>query len=470
MTDGPPRAARMAVLLAGVAIMLVAAQWQMARLSPGWSQASFRTIVDVAPLVGLLGVPSLLGIAVMPMLAHLAASRMALWVMLATGLAMRLVWLGVPVAIDDDFFRYLWDGAVVAAGANPYSVAPAAVMAGDPAAGHLFGLASGARSVLAGINFPELTTIYPGTAQIAFALAHRLAPFSLDGLRLVFLAADVGALAVLLAILRTLGRPPLLAALFWLNPLVVWSGHGTGHTEALLAPLLLGACLLAWRGRDVLAAVLLALAVGVKLWPVLLVPLFARLSLACGRSLLAPALAFSIAAGLLLAPLAYSALSGMRSGLVAYSDHWWTNNAPFSWLSLAVYRLTDGSPLGQRALRAAIAVAVGVLALALARRPAASLRALLGSATAIAAVTFYLAPAQFPWYALWFLPLAAAIESRPLLLASATLAGYYLLLPLVNQGAGEAYNYGLAFLHALPVWGWLLWQWRAAAKNPAFRT
>ncbi|MEZ5817946.1 MAG: glycosyltransferase 87 family protein [Hyphomicrobiaceae bacterium] len=447
-----------------VAAILVAGQALMAHLSPRWLQAGFTSVAEVLPVVALLGMPGLIALAATPLLSRVSGVRAALWLMLATGLAMRLVWWGVPIGIDDDYFRYLWDGAVLASGHNPYAIAPAAVMAGDTATSHLATLAARAGPILHGINFPELTTIYPGTAQIAFALAYVVAPLSNDGLRVVFLGADLATLALLVATLREMGRPVLLASLYWLNPLVVWSGFGTIHSEALLAPLLLGTLLCAWRGHDMLSAVLLALAVGVKLWPVLMVPMLARLAHASGRRLLAPAAAFAFVSALLLGPLALSALSGLRSGLVAYSDHWWTNNAPFSWISYGVYRLSDGDPLGQRLLRAAVAFAVATLALLVARKPPLDLRQLLLSATTLAATTFYLAPAQFPWYALWFLPLAAAVESRPLLLASASLATYYLLLPLANQGAGEVHNYGLAFLHALPVWAWLAWTARATRE------
>ena len=461
-SDDTELAGRPWLLLAAVAAVLVVSQGAMARLSPDWSQASFQRISDVIPVVALLALPALAAVAAAPLLSRLGNCPPAVWVMLATGLAMRVVWYGVPIAIDDDYWRYLWDGAVVAAGGNPYAIAPKAVADGDPIAAHLQSLAAGHAEVLQGINFPELKTIYPATAQAGFALANLIAPFSLDGLRLVFLAAEIAALAVIVEILRSLGRAPLLAALYWCNPLVVWSSHGTIHSEALMAPLLLGTCLAAWRGRDLTAAVLLALAVGVKLWPVLLLPLLARLALdrGRGRELVWPAVAFSLTSALVLAPLAISAMTGGRSGLVAYSDHWWVNNAPFAWISRGMYDLAGGSPLGQRLLRGAIALLAGAVALLVAWRPPRSLADLLASATAVAAVTFYLAPAQFPWYALWFLPLAAAIESRPLLLASATLAAYYLVLPLANQGNGEVHNYGLALLHALPVWTWLAIEWR----------
>ncbi len=89
----------------------------------------------------------------------------------------------MPVVIDDDYFRYLWDGAMVMAGENPYATAPKAFLDGAALPAGLVEIADRAPGVLAGINFPELTTIYPGTAQIGFALASLVAPLKLDGLR-----------------------------------------------------------------------------------------------------------------------------------------------------------------------------------------------------------------------------------------------------------------------------------------------
>lgn len=454
----PARPWRDGAILLATATLLVAAQWALARWSPGWSQSALTTVASVIPLMTLLAIPALIGLLVTPLLSRLPASRTALWTMLAAGLAMRVVWYGVPVTIDDDYFRYLWDGAVLASGHNPYAFPPKAALDGTGFPAALAPLVAKAAEVLKLINFPELVSIYPGTAELAFGLANLIAPLKLDGLRLVFLAAELAGLWIVLLILKDLQRPPLAAALYWLNPLLVWSSHGTGHSEALMAPLLLGAVYGAWRARDTLAAALLALAVGVKLWPALLAPLLARHITASGRPLLLPALVFlGLSAGLT-APLAFSTGFGMRSGLVAYSEHWWTNNAPFAWASYGLYVATEGSPLAQRALRGLILAAVGAWALWLAMRPIRDLRSLLSASLAIAAAMFYAAPAQFPWYALWFLPLAAAVESRPLLLASATLAIYYMSIPLSAQGIGEVHNYGWAFLHALPVWAWVVWE------------
>jgi hypothetical protein len=444
------------VLLGAVAVLLIACQFVMARLSPGWTQASFTTLVSAAPVVLLLAVPALAGLLAIPALTRTTRSSLVLMgAVLLTGLAMRVVWYGVPIEIDDDYFRYLWDGAVLAAGHDPYALPPLAAMRGTSAAAHLASLAERGAAILPRINFPELSTIYPGTSQLAFAVAAWFAPFDPDGLRAVFLLAELTALAILAVVFRETGHAPALAALFWLNPIVVWSSHGTIHSEALMPPLLLGAVLLLWRGRDVWAAVLLALAIGVKLWPVLLVPLFALHVWRQARSLVRPTVVGAVVVAILVAPLALAAARNSHAGLSAYAQHWWVNNAPFAWASYAVYHATDGALWGQRTLRALIAVATVAIALRLAWRAQATLQSLLLAATLTAATVFYLAPAQFPWYALWFLPLAAAIPCPPLLLASVTLPVYYLFLPLVNQGSGEIHNYGVALLHAALVWVWL---------------
>ena len=453
--------------LAAIAAILLVAQWLLAARAGQWTHASARTIGDVLPLMLLLGVPALLGLVAAPAMLRLQPAAGGLWGMLAVGLAMRLVWYGAPAPLEDDFYRYLWDGAVVAAGHSPYALSPAEVAAGQGVPAGLASRAAEARDVLARINFPEMTSIYPGFTQVVFATAHLLAPFKLDGLRLVFLAADLAAIWALLGILKDLGRPPMVAALYWLNPLVVWSSHATVHSDALVPPLLLSACLMAWRGRDVLTAALLAGAVGVKIWPVLLAPLLARSIHARGRSLLVPALVFGVAAGLLLAPLGLSALAGMRSGLVAYSEDWWNNNAFYAWASYGVYHLFDGSRLALRAFRLATALGIGLLALGLAWRPPSSLRDMLGRAMIIAAALFYVSPTEFPWYALWFLGFAAALECRPLLLASATLVVYYCFFPLAAQGQLFVHLYYVAALHALPVWAWLAWDWWRQRGRPA---
>lgn len=444
--------------LAGVLLLLLISQMALAALSPGLTHTAVKHLADVAPLVALLSGPALVGLFFARSFTFRTAPAGCFWLMIGVGFAMRLIWFGAPAPLENDFHRYLWDGAVVAAGVDPYAFAPEQIADGASIPPALMQLAAAGQATLDRINFPDYTSIYPGAAQLAFAAAHRLAPWSAEGLRLVFLLADAAALGVILALLSELGRPRMSAALYWCNPLVVLAGVGAVHVDALLPPLVLGALLAAHHMRPALAAALLALAVGVKIWPALLAPLLARHRLADWRRLVPAALAFTLIAGAALAPL-FAAAFFDRSGLSAYAVIWHNNNAPFAWLSgmLGWFMGADNIWAG-RLLRLAAALAGASIALLLAARPLDDLRGLLTRALAISASVFYLSPAQFPWYGLWFLPLAAVTQCRPLLLASATLPFYYLFFPLAEMGERGLFQNGAAFLHAAPVWTWLLWR------------
>lgn len=454
--------------LSTLAVLLVASQAMLAAIAGGLTHATAVTIGVVAPLLVLVMVPAAFGLAAGPALARLGDARPHMAIMVVVGLAMRLVWLGSPVPLEDDFNRYLLDGAMVAAAADPYAAAPEQLLSAPPQ--RLAALVTAGRHVIEAVNFGELTSIYPGTAQLVFALAHVLAPWQADGLRLVLLAADGMTLVLLTSTLAALGRPRILAALYWCNPFVVLTTAATIHIDALLPPLLLGALLALWRRREVASAVLLALAVGVKLWPILLAPLFlrtawhdrGRVSVAGRlRAAALPSLAFVVLVAVLVGPLAVASMRP-SSGLAAYGANWSNNNAIFAWSEDLIETVLDGiiDIDVERWLRVGSALAAGAVAIGVAVSGQVpplgrtALRWLVSRGLVVAAAVFYLSPAQFPWYALWFLPLAAVLEVWPLLLASVLLPLYYLSFPLSAIGEGDAYHFGVALLHALPVLIW----------------
>lgn len=449
------------------ALVLVAGQACLVLMAPSMTHAAMEDVADVLPFVLALAISGAVGLAASPKLADVATSTIALGAMIAVGLAMRLAWFGAPAPLDDDFYRYLWDGGVVSAGFSPYRFAPDAVIGGGGQGSVLGTLATQAGGILAHINFPDLTSIYPATAQFAFAVAHWIKPWSIDGLRVAFLAADAAMLLLTMAALKRLGRSPLFAALYWCNPLVVLSTLGAGHVDALLPPLVLGALMAVQSGRRVPAAMLLAAATGVKIWPILLAPLLLRDDLRNPRRLLVPALVLMALSILLLAPVVMNAGSP-NSGLRAYSQGWSNNNGPFAWASYGLYAILGESPAAQSGLRAL--VALGALGIAiLAAAPAiTSFRDRLTRALVVSAAVFYLAPAQFPWYALGFLGLAATLQCWPLLLASVTLPAYYLFFPLWQSDDADLFLYGAAFIHVVPVWAWLAWTaWQRHSRSPA---
>ena len=378
--------------------------------------------------------------------------------MIGLGLALRLVLLPSTPAIEDDVYRYLWDGAVVAAGINPYAHAPSAVLAGTVGDDHgaaLSRLAAESGEVIGRINHPHLRTIYPPAAQAAFALAHGIAPWSLGAWRGVVLAFDLATLGLILALLAALGRSPLWAALYWWNPLVVRELFNAAHMDGLILPFLLGAVLLAIRGRPVWAAGALALAAGVKLWPALLLPVLLR-SARCGPRQAAAAVALF---GALCAVMAWPVLTaglGPDSGFSAYGRSWEMNDALFmavAWVVDGALGLADpGALYGGRLARLAVAGALLAFIAWLCRRPAADGEALCGRALAVTAALFLLGPTQFPWYYVPLVPFLALAPRPSLLLLTATLALYESRFYFAARGMTEVFDHGIVWLEYVPVW------------------
>ena len=250
-------------------------------------------LVDI-PAVALAAGLVLAGLLVLPLpwliartaLHERGGGRALLAFVVGVGIVLRAVLFVTEPALEDDYNRYLWDGGVTAHGINPFAQAPAAAIEQGEATA-IGRLAISAGVVMERINHPDLKTIYPPVTQAAFALAHRLAPWSLTAWRVLCLGGEIATLALLLALLGETRRSPLWAALYWWNPLIIKEMINSAHMEAILMPLVLAALLLAVRRRPTGSILLLGLAAGAKLWPVLLAPLLLRPLLAHPARLLA---------------------------------------------------------------------------------------------------------------------------------------------------------------------------------------
>ncbi len=328
------------------------------------------------------------------------------WIIIV-GLAMRLAMFFSLPMMEDDWYRYLWDGAVTARGLNPFERAPESVrLAAAPSTAPdsaYATLASDAGNVLARINHPHLKTIYPIVAQAAFGLAHLLAPWSINGLRAVYLLCDLASLLLLISLRRRLGLPAAMVALWWWNPLLIKEIFNSAHMDILLVPLLLGA-VLAVTGRRLLAAsLLLALAVGVKVWPVVLLPLILRSRGARWKQTGAALLLFMLVCVLLYFPLA-GRLGASTSGFEAYFSGWEMNDGLFM-LPLWLWRgLAGGSQWAELAARVTVGVALVAWVLWLCRFPWDNPGQLASRCLYAVAALFMLSPTQFPWYYTWLLP------------------------------------------------------------------
>ena len=239
---------------------------------------------------------------------------------------------------------------------------------------------------------------------------------------------------------------------------------GLVHVDAMIPPLVLGALLLASRGRWNGGLMLLGLAAGVKIWPALLAPMLLWPLIRDPRRLAMGCLVLGATLLVTIGPVVVSALRP-GSGLSAYAAGWTNNNAFYAWALVGLESLLGRGDGVERTLRVALALTTAGVALVQGVRGEPTLDSLSRRALIVAASVFYLAPAQFPWYATWFLPLAALRGSWPLLLASAVLPSYFLFFPHWPMEKGSLFFYAIAFIHSVPVLGWLLYERYSAANQ-----
>jgi alpha-1,6-mannosyltransferase len=389
-----------------------------------------------------------------------AASRSEgklLALVIGAGLIARAILCTSEPMLEDDYQRYLWDGAVVVNGGNPYRYAPEAVIDAG-VVGPLGPLAARAGSLLDRIGHPHLTTLYPPGAQAMFALAHVIEPFSLGAWRAVIVAFDIATFALLLALLRTSGRSPLWVALYWWNPVVIKELFNAAHMDGLVMPFVLAALLVADR-RPKLATCAIGVAVSIKLWPIILLPLIWRPKWGEWRALLGLALTFAPFALFAVSPQIIAGLE-RDAGLVAYASSWSRNSALYPALEsgigalLAVVRADRAyAPLFTRGL---IVCLMALATLALAWRPVIGRDDRLARATWTVGALVLLSPAQYPWYTVWLAPLLVLQPITGFLLLPAVLPLYELYFYYAARDATPVFTGIVVWLIWIPVWGTLL--------------
>lgn len=196
--------------------------------------------------------------------------------LLGTTLFFRLIFLLAIPNLSQDFYRFLWDGKLLLEGINPYLNTPVEYFSTVKLP------FDGAREIYFGMG--DLSagnpTNYPPLNQLIFALAALLGGKSILGgvisMRTIIIAADLGIFYFGRKLLRNLNLSE--NRIFWylLNPFIIIELTGNLHFEGVMAFFLLWALYLLQKKKWVWSAVVLALAVSIKLIPLLFLPLFFR--------------------------------------------------------------------------------------------------------------------------------------------------------------------------------------------------
>ncbi len=431
----------------------------------------------------------------------------------------RATLLPAPPIQEVDIYRYLWDGAVSVEGVSPYRYSPKQVLDEYREQNlprprlpedfrrlmRLLDRSPALATILQRVHHGDLPTVYPVVSQAVFAAATWIASKDsslvtrLVVMKAVLVGFDLATLGLVFLLLRIAGRSMGWAVAYAWCPLVVKEIAGSGHLDSIAVFLATWAVYLA--GKTFFAqaasparglagsALLLALGVGAKLYPIIFAPLLLAGGLARFgiRAVLVPAILFAAVTSLLLVPMwptpptppgaalaapvsppilppppdsrqAVAAQDPSR-GLAAFLRHWEMNDFLFlvvvenvsptgqtavserAWFSVLPesWRERVLGPIAGRvqgdAHRAAFLLArllTGALFLAVAVvlawrgwSPHDAERWL--RAVFLTAAWFWLlAPTQNPWYWLWALPFLPFARSRLWLLVSGLALVYYL--------------------------------------------
>lgn len=441
-----------------------------------------------------------------------AGDRFAIRVTLGFAVAFRLVLAPFPPILETDLHRYLWDGAVLAHGANPYQFAPIEVtnitspkFRADYYEPHEVEELKHVEAIrrhprmaahFERINHPTVPTIYPPASQVLFATAYILRAGSHEVYKLLVALVDLGIVGLLVLLLRRLERNPNWILLYAWSPLVLKEYANTGHHD-VLATFFVALSVLVLTGegarvslgrrtapRDAVAGALLGMGALAKLYPIALAAVLLR------RLRVRGILAFSLVLGLGYAPFVAHTGTGTFDSLSQFATHWEFNSSayaafhqvlgwyvpervPLPWMDALVTRWTGAAPPGPLVLELKVLAKAGcglgmlVTALVLFLFPLRTPHQVVGNVLAMLAAVFLLSPVSDPWYFGWLMPWITLLPAAHWLYLSLSMFLYYLYFwswdYLPNVRALEYYPFYTLLARDLVV---RLPSWWAARREP----
>ncbi len=389
----------------------------------------------------------------------------------AIGIFARAILFASTPILEDDFYRYMWDGAVSAESLNPYQHAPDKFaiapdvsqlleelgVDADPLPTGYEDLAQRGEETLLRTNNPNITTIYPPLAQAGFALAYMITPFDITGLRIVSLLAETLAFIFMALALRTAGLKSFGLALYWWHPMVLKEFANSMHMDVLLMPFIALALLMIISRREFFAQLALGLAAAIKIWPLMLIPFVAK------RNIRAIAYVATGVAILLFLMLPQLLALGEGAGLTRFGQDWQRNSFAFTLVSGGLSYIT---PLGGTLTRLLIAglflffivriwwyekLQIDGAKTLTASHPMRANKIIDASILTITLLWLVL-PTGYPWYTLWLLPFAVLRPNLAAILLTATCGFYYMDFYAQSLPETSFLQWLPAALCALPVW------------------
>lgn len=185
------------------------------------------------------------------------------------GLLLRIILLFSIPELSDDFYRFLWDGAVTDSGQNPFLYKPSEVLLHD-------WLREDFKDKFHLLNSPNYYTVYPPFIQLVDFISVCLGKTfsgSLVVMKFIFLLGELCSFYFLKKLLSDSAREKQVY-LFWLCPLVVIEFMGNLHFEAFMITFILAAFWYFKQEKWFFCALFFSLAFYTKLVPLAFFPFF----------------------------------------------------------------------------------------------------------------------------------------------------------------------------------------------------
>ena len=196
--------------------------------------------------------------------------------LLFVGILFRLVFLLTEPNLSQDYYRFIWDGELVLNFINPYLQLPNTLIEQQDL------VISNAHELHQGMG--ELSarhfSNYPPLSQFIYALAAMLGGKSILGativMRSIIILSDIGIFYFGRKLLKNLNLSPYLIFWYFLNPLIIIELTGNLHFEGVMLCFFIASLYLLSIKKWMLAAVIYALSISVKLVPLIFLPLFLK--------------------------------------------------------------------------------------------------------------------------------------------------------------------------------------------------
>ena len=180
-------------------------------------------------------------------------------------IAFRLVGLATFPILEDDFYRYLWDGYSVIEHGNPYIQPPSASF-DQTNLGERFD------EILDSINYPNIPTVYGPVLQWVFGISAWIAPGELWPVKIFIFIADIAVLLLLIRLFKNdVSKIPFLLLYAW-NPLIIKEFVISAHPDIIGVAFLMFGIVAAQKRFIYPAAMLFALAAASKIFAIILIP------------------------------------------------------------------------------------------------------------------------------------------------------------------------------------------------------